>query len=398
MFPICNNQGIYNSELVWKLKSSIIVDNVNTPSKDMFSIFTHEDDKRIRGYLYHIGLSVREMTKKPGFNKQVIDEAEKSDFFLTELDKLCNSNSSIKEELNSHLKNSSKSANALGLPTITRTKISDIVTDMVFTRRGESQEYVPCIFVYNIEELNPNLQPVISSGIPVNEELYPEFEDCYYFWVIQKDGSFEEIILSEEQAGLLLNPIFVVDNGLKDAENLNKGKRLISDGNSDRSQLKTNVKWVTNEFKINYRYEGSGDSEFTMLAVRLSGSSDYETLRKSNNNLTDWLEIASVDKDDIGTTLSSGYDHIAYFSEYGTYDKVFLQTYERDWIASKKFLGECRNAYQEFMFYGSVTYDDEWYTWTWYEDLHETQLSTQFGANYTFNFDESKGSLEIDVQ
>lgn len=119
------------------------------------------------------------------------------------------------------------------------------------------------------------------------------------------------------------------------------------------------------KIKSGYRHEqGTGKSEFCIGgAIVLQGSPPANFLHLTNNN-DHSLEIKEVTKNEVNSS-SNVYvtsHHANNFTPY-TSSRVYWNTFERDWNRSIKSLGNGTTFGQEWMFWGRMRFDNDWYQW-----------------------------------
>lgn len=99
------------------------------------------------------------------------------------------------------------------------------------------------------------------------------------------------------------------------------------------------LQYHSNEIQINYRYDGSNYSEFSIIAYRIDPSGVIIKLTGYGFNGAGWKTIKNIDKTQVGQQLE-GWSAIC--GDYGTANSstyVMFNTYERDWYQSLKPLG-----------------------------------------------------------
>jgi hypothetical protein len=156
------------------------------------------------------------------------------------------------------------------------------------------------------------------------------------------------------------HPVFIIDNAEVDITARKKSERIDFALSSRLKSTMTTTEYSTNEYKINYRYEDSGNSEFCITAALIDENGDaYNILW--DGNVTMWKEIASVNKDDIGDQLHHWEQFCS--KEVLPYDQnfAFWNTYERDWYSSDKSLGTATVNGTTIYLSGNRVYYSEWY-------------------------------------
>jgi hypothetical protein len=194
---------------------------------------------------------------------------------------------------------------------------------------------------YNMGACDLEKEAIICIGSEILDPD-PVFEDKIVGWVLVKDGSKVEILVSEEFAKNTDHPLFIITNGVDEY--------LIEEAiQSSENNAKTSLKGTDSyhglriyEEQINYRYEGSGDSEYNVAWImelwsEISGYNGTSSMSCTRKHIKD------IDKDEIGDLLSHDFDFYHYIGGYKNYsfysgDRYLLSgvTYEHDWYASLK--------------------------------------------------------------
>jgi hypothetical protein len=340
LFLSCQeNKGLEN-ELLVNNEKFVLPDGqvLSLNPKNILEYIDNEedlDDNRIRTQRYEIGLLVRELFVDKKFNKVLIDIALTKANTAVSLQSFVNENGFLKSDGN--------------IKQEIFTKLQTILCNMDFTHRstnplkkGEIEEYIPAIFLVNPELADFSKQPFITPGVAVNSEIagLGKFDDYIVAWIADEDGDFHEVLINEEFAMTTNHPIFSVDNA--ENEMLNRKRAQNTFSSLDLSTKNPSTAWYsTHEYRINYRYESNGDSEFTITAARIDPNGGANlVLRNDNSTVTLFKEIASVDKDDVGKDLERWMQFCSEAPIPFEQNFIFFNTYERDWWESDKSLGQ----------------------------------------------------------
>lgn len=238
-----------------------------------------------------------------------------------------------------------------------------ILPNLEFPETAELEIYEPSIFVPNVLNVNVNLQALISPNI---ETEYIE-DDYIVAWFFNENGVLSETILSEATATQTANPIFILDHSIPKVKMDKIGSYILKTKDATTFTKSGNTYFESTRIKIKsgYRHEqGTGKSEFCIGgAIVLQGSPPANFLHLTNNN-DHSLEIKEVTKNEVNSS-SNVYvtsHHANNFTPY-TSSKVYWNTFERDWNRSIKSLGNGTTFGQEWMFWGRMRFDNDWYQW-----------------------------------
>lgn len=350
-FQSCEKKDLFdNSDSVLEeLKYDLVDLDLKTHDQNinnLINISYNEDDKKMNEYFYALAESLTDLVKDPKFNQDVINYAKQRDDAAASLITLLN-NKNYADKVSIELTDKGFS-------------FEKIANNFTYNNGKYTEKYIPCIFIPNLETCNPELQPILSPNIELNADLDEKYENCIIAWYFTKEGERKEIIINEEDALKTKNPIFIIANA---EENFTKGNSLVETEFIENKSTK-GIAFSTNEYRINYRYEGSGDSEFAISAGRIVATgSAYNILRKDNGDYVSTKVITSVDKDDISKDLSQWEQFSSNYTPYNE-NFIFYNTYERDWNNTDKSLGHAvsQNGGNLYL-YGKRKYESEWYAW-----------------------------------
>ena len=238
-----------------------------------------------------------------------------------------------------------------------------ILPNPEFPETGELEIYEPSIFVPNVVIANANLQALISPNI---EKEYDE-EDYILAWYFDDSGVQRETMLNEITATQTSNPIFILNHSIpkvkmdKIAKYVEKTKGgTIFPKSGDTYFQSTRIK-----IKSGYRHEqGAGKSEFCIGgAIVRQGSPPANFLHLTNNN-DHSLKIKEVTKNQVNSS-SNVYvtsHHSGNYTPYSS-NKVYWNTFERDWNRSIQDLGSGNTFGEQWYFWGRARYANDWYQW-----------------------------------
>lgn len=311
-----------------------------------------QDDEKINVYLYELSLATRDLVKDANFNRKIIEMARASANQTANLLELEDEAPEYFAAINSKL--SSKGLSLLSLAEdLTHTPVN---SNPEFPETSEVERYYPAIFIPNLEKVDSEKQPIISPNIEVDCRNDERIEDNIIAWYFTKNGDLKEILLSEETSLLTSNPLFLLDNASS------KVKRNEVAILPPEEELKTTTSFSSYEYSIEsgYGYESwlGGKSEFCVQAYRIAPNGVVHWIYNSSG----WKEIAKVKRDDIGDLLYKWSHHASNWTPYST-NRVFWNTYERDWNRSDKSLGSATANGKTIYLVGRRKYDSEWYAW-----------------------------------
>src|SRR5690554_511880 len=183
-----------------------------TDIKTLMSNPDDADDEKINNYLYEISLATRDLVKDRVFNQTIIGLAQSSETQSANLLELETVAPAYFNAINAKL----------GLKNLSLESISNDLThaplhpNMDFMETAEVEYYVPAIFIPNLDNLNSNLQPIISPNIGVDIRWDKSIEDNIITWFYLTDTSsfVTEILLSEATSLNTTNPLFLLDNAV----------------------------------------------------------------------------------------------------------------------------------------------------------------------------------------
>lgn len=308
------------------------------------------DEEKICRHLLEIGIATRSLWLDQSFISRTLEKAAQS----------YNSCANLNELVSFlHKKSTDQRYNqlAVAVKNADLTHLSQNPFNSV-----EIENYIPAIFIPNIETSDMNKSPIISSGIEVNSELpgMEEYEDYIVGWYNDEDGNFIEILLNEEAAMTTTHPLFIIDNAEEEFTSMNKSLRTKPYQISSLKSASSSEEVHTNEYKINYRYENTGDSEFCITAALIDENGNAGFILY-DGGIKEWKRIAKVDKHDIGDQLHHWEQFCSYEVEPYTSNFAFWNTWERDWAQSRKSLGSATANGKTIHLYGRRRFSSEWY-------------------------------------
>ena len=347
------------------------------------------DDENIDRQLYAIGLAARHLFKNTNLNSFIIETANQ----------VVNDCVDLRTFMEWTLAGTGCPANKISelQNVLAGTNLQYISKNpMVY---GEVEQYIPAIYVFNVQKANPNKMPIFSPGIFVNEDLpgMEQYEDHLVVWYFDVERNiFIEGLLSEEAALTLTNPIFIVDNANPKLSKTHKSgeddepEDCISTAPTPTQAMK-DAYYKSYEYQLNYRMEATGKSEFCIDAALIDehGGGGHRVTYKEGSVYPDWL-IAKVAKKDIGKPLTQwfgfcltlfGLDNVPFEC-----NSLFWNLYERDWAKSSKPLGKGTANNKTIYLAGAMKYDNNWIAYNPNNNEYPNEVNDNpFDFAYVFN-------------
>ena len=337
------------------------------------------NDEKINTYLYELSLATKDLIKDPAFNNIIISLAQRS---VTHSANLLDLEVTAPQFFNAI--NANLATKRLSLQIIADDlTYAPVAPNPDYPETSEIEQYVPAIFIPNLDRIDSNLQPIISPNIGVDSRFDESIEDNIIVWYFKNESSndVEEIMLSEATSLTTSNPLFLVDNALttlhiepkKDAEPMFSKDQESATSTYGGSGTLSFSSYEHSIQSQSYRYESfwGGKSEFAVNGYRIDPSG---TAHWIYNNTSDNSKVINrIKKNQIGSTRYKWSYHAAnwqpwsnpwtpHVTQYGV-NMVFWNTYERDWNRSPKGLGTCWANGTTIYLSGRRKYSSEWYAW-----------------------------------
>jgi hypothetical protein len=359
LFIGCEKDNTKESSSVIKIEpNDPLLDNVPiimNPylTENYLTISIDKEDEKVNRNLFQLGISARELFRDNTFNSQIINNAK------------LNFNHSV-NLLNIEPEGDLKSANEklAKLKGLAKNiDLSHISNNPL--KSGCIEQYVPAIYIPNIEIADNSKQPIISSGLEVDTKLdgLKEYEGYIVAWYYNKEGKLKEILINEETAMSTTNPIFIIDNADNEMTSLSISERTTaSNFNPTLKSTQTIFSdWCSNEYQINYRYEGNEHSEFWYTGSHIDEDGFAVYVCYDCGYYTEGAKIADVEKEDIGKLLAHWFLVCSNEVEPFNSNYLFYNTFERDWFRSEKSLGQPSANGTTVYLSGNMQYSGDWY-------------------------------------
>lgn len=252
-----------------------------------------------------------------------------------------------------------------------KSNYNDVTSSMIY----DNSNYLVEIYIPNIETADLTLEPIIAIGT----DLYTNndgLNDYIPAWYINKDKSFDKILINEKDAHTSKKPVLIFSiyskNELFEVEDpqLNDQKKSAKGGVSINTIL-------LNRCKISYRYERDNNSEFA-FGFKIK-SDDFGTSTIIND------KFVSIHKSNINKGINVQKRLYPY---YIIASRVYGVTYERDWYVS--------NSNSHYVYIGGswvwaikckMKYSNEWY-----QKVDYLNLPNNSSGNHYFS---SKGYVNF---
>ncbi|WP_438423462.1 hypothetical protein [Aquimarina macrocephali] len=391
----CEKEEITNNDLKkinFKKVGNYTLDNIPIikNNQDINRLMQNQEDKdeeKLNKYLYEIALATRDLIKDDNFNKTIIQMAKESKTetaYLLELEKVA---PQYFEIINKNLKNNGLSLQSIAND-MTHTPIS---SNPEYPETAEIEKYLPAIFIPNLNQIDPDKQPIISPNIETDCTNNEQIEDFIVSWYFTNNGKLKEIILGEETSLKTSNPLFLVDH----ASVYDKNENVIQLGEENLIELparKTIIRYDSHNIKIKngYRYEnGWGNkSEYAIIGYHVENFPTYDLISGYSKDL------AKVKPNQIGSTLYKPSLHAYVWVPLAT-NKFYWNTYERDWNRSPRPLGYFNSPINSYVFNSKRRYYNDWYAWIPSTvNIHNTPFEW-YGWETCVNFTSWKAEYQV---
>ncbi|RMG28691.1 MAG: hypothetical protein D6730_05085, partial [Bacteroidetes bacterium] len=371
------------------------VKSVYTPN-ELVLISQNEEEKHINQCLFLLGSALKEIVKIPEYRNFIFQEVRTSSIDAVSYSALLSNFPALARYINKHIASISQENKFYGL--------EDFVV-MLNSLSYKGKRYIPVINVPNIDHADWNKFPLVSPGLEVYDDAKNQIDDFIFAWYFDnKQQKEHEIMIGESQA-MTKNtaPLLVMSVQPLTSPFLTKDLQVAKFEYEQPKYKKSSSRIIdhyeTYEFRINHRYESSGKSEFAAAAVRFVDNDPGEKYAANQcQGGKEWWLITDVHKNDIGTDQHKW----KRFSEVWNigYDDVLWNTFERDWYASSKVLGEYHygGPLDITWLSGNMKFANEWYQ---YDPNTNDENSVVNWApilqnwSVRYNADEDKGYINI---
>jgi hypothetical protein len=317
------------------------------------------DEEKLNLQLFELAVATKDLIKDYTFVELIVRLARESNVETVYYSEIKEKGLSFYNLINQKL-----ALKGLSIESITANMTHQpIFPNPEFPETGGLEIYEPSIFVPNVLNVNPNLQALISPNI---ETEYNE-EDYILAWFFDGSGVQRETILNESTATKTANPILILNHSIPKVKMDKIGEYVIKTKGATPFPKSGDTYFESTRIKIKsgYRYEqGTGKSEFCIGGAIVHQDSPPANFLHLTNNNDYSLKIKEVTKNEVNNS-SNVYVTSHHSDNYTPYssNKVYWNTFERDWNRSWKSLGNGTTFGQEWMFWGRMRYNNDWYQW-----------------------------------
>lgn len=344
-----------------------------------------KDEEKLNKYLYEIGLATRALIKDQNFNTIILKMAKDSKLKTAYLLDLKKTAPEYYQVINENLAKHNLSLEGIAAD-MTH---APVLPNPKFPETVEIEKYVPAIFVPNLDAVDAHKQPLLSPNVEADCSNDPSIEDFIVTWYYTEDGEMNEILLGEETSLETSNPLFLIDHATlytRDRDNDISEERRTSNINSGARAI---TRFDSKEIKIKtgYRQEtGAGNnSEYAIIAIRIEAKNPGAGVIHWIYNSGRWKKIDEVKVREINQTLVRTTLHAPNWTPYAN-NRVYWNTFERDWNRGLKNLGEPTFDGRTAFLDGNMRYNGDWYAYIPSTlDNHATPFAW-FGWNNSINF------------
>lgn len=304
------------------------------PATDYMPNEEDRDDEKIRRQLYEIALEIRPLFTDNSFNELIFNEAKQHDNSCIKLENFLN----VAQSHSNDKKKNVASEIQQKLPSLdlTHTPVGEM-------RNGDLDTYIPAIFVVNLDVADMSKAPIISGGTCVNANQHPDmlaYEDYIVAWLINGENDYTELLINEEMAMNTDHPIFIIDNAEDFISTRQKQVFQIESADAMSTKNQETAWYSTYEHMIWNRFDNTNNSEFTITAAQIDNMGVVKLVVRDGIYYQEWKEINKIHKNDLGKTINKWVEFTINKVTPFDFNFIFWNTYERDWYASEKGLGQ----------------------------------------------------------
>lgn len=350
-----------DSQLTYRLNDIPIIKN-HQDIEYLMTDMNDSDGTKLNHYLYEIGIATRELIQNSEFNTTIIKLAKESNMEVAYLLDLRKEAPEFYDVINFNL-----SKKGLSLELISEDMTHKPLTgNPKYPSTMDTEKYEPTIFIPNLNQINEGLQPIISPNIEVDCSEDESLEDYIVSWFYNDSNELQEIIIGEETSLRTTNPLFLINHSIEKKKMLSIGKvrKLMETKNSTVNENKTISSFHNDRVRINQGYAqeqgwGNNKSEFCHIGARVIYGSPPANYVHGNDR---YDKIIEIHKNDLGNNYTTWSYHAGNWTPYGS-NKVYWNTWERDWNRSSIDLGGTTAWGQPVALWGRARYSEDWYAW-----------------------------------
>ncbi len=274
-----------------------------------------------------------------------------------------------------------------------RSKFSYSAIVQPFTRGKHT--YTPSIYLLNSATAKSDLSPIISSGLEIDDE------DNILGWQANPDGTFKEIIVSEESSKSTSAPIYIMDIASDiDQKNLQAFLDLSRIEYDNVVGERTMTKTCSYRYRDNMRYDWSGREEFSIAGAALSsGDIGFDYLRICATCITQpFLEMTEIEPGDLNKDLFQWFaiNWNVNAPNWQT-TNFYFNLFERDWQYSFKLMGNCQKfpGGNIISLAGQTKYEDHWLMYDPVAGLLPALPMSDINVDWLWTASNSKAELDL---
>lgn len=350
------------------------------------------DEEKLNGQLLDLANATKDLIKNQTFNALLVQIARESNVETVYYSEIKSVSPDFYNQINQKLAEKSLSIEGI---TANMTH-QPILPNPEFPETGELEIYEPAILVPNASIANANLQSLISPNI---ETLYNN-EDCILAWFFDENGIQRETVVSEATATETTNPVFIINHAIPKIK-MDKIGEFYEKAKGGGAIPKTSTYFESNKIKIKagYRYESGlsqPKSEFCIAGAIVRYNSPPVNFLHLTNNNDQSLKIKEVTKSQVDASslinvVSHHAENMTPYSE----NKVFWNTFERDWNRPVQLFGNGNIFSQDWYVSGRARYANDWYQWIPNTvNIHATPFDW-FGWESVVTFESWKSSYNL---
>lgn len=190
--------------------------------------------------------------------------------------------------------------------------MSDLLADMEYLNTN----YYPGIYFYNLDEATVTDELIIAISAEIDSL------DRIPGWKISDDQSISQVLVNEADSTNNI-PILIITNN---TDEYIDSEDDITVEDYDEGGGRSSFQTIVDEHRANYRYEGSGKTDYFVTARAQSAATNFGFYGNTKG-----IEVRSMSSNQINVNFTNDKN----FNIFLTYGGLVC-TYERDWNNSKK--------------------------------------------------------------
>lgn len=346
-----------NLEIEYRLDKIPLVKHTGSTQEAMKNP-NDADEEKLNHQLFELALATKDLIKNQSFNDLVVKLARESNVQTVYYSEIKREGLRFYTMINEKL-----ALKGMSIETITKNMTHrPILPNPEFPETAKLEIYEPSIMVSNATIANSNLQALISPNV----EFEHDSLDCILAWYFDKNGVQQETLLNETTATHTTNPIFILNHSIPKKKMDFIANYMKSNKNTSPLAKSDDTYFESTRIKIKngYRHETTGKSEFCIGGVIVrQGNPPVNFLHLGNDSdLSLNIKDVSATQVNSSSTVNVTSHHADNYLPYSD-NRVFWNTFERDWNRTIKSLGEGVTFGQDWVFFGNMRYTNDWYAW-----------------------------------